>query len=50
MDRKGASIEIDVDAIIDKLLSVRGSKPNKQVNLTEQEIRGLCIKAREIFF
>jgi serine/threonine-protein phosphatase PP1 catalytic subunit len=41
--------ELDIDKIIDKLLSVKGSKPGKQVNLTEQEIRGLCIKAREIF-
>lgn len=29
MDRKGGNIDIDVDAIIDKLLAVRGSKPNK---------------------
>ena len=49
------SIDLDVDAIIDKLLEVRGytdsysSKPGKQVNLTEQEIRGLCLKSREIF-
>jgi len=28
---------------------VRTAKPGKQVNLTEQEVRGLCIKAREIF-
>ena len=25
------------------------SRPGKQVNLTEQEVRGLCIKARDIF-
>ena len=25
------------------------SKPGKQVNLTEAEVRGLCIKARDIF-
>lgn len=41
--------EIDVDAIIDRLLSVRGSKPGKPVNLTEAEVRGLCMRAREIF-
>ena len=40
---------IDIDAIIEKLLAVRGSKPGKQVNLTETEVRGLCIKSREIF-
>ena len=40
---------IDVDAIIEKLLSVRGARPGKQVTLTETEIRGLCLHAREIF-
>ena len=25
------------------------SRPGKQVNLTEAEVRGLCIKARDIF-
>ena len=44
------SINIDVDKIIDKLLEVKDKKPGKQVNLTEQEIRGLCMQAREIFF
>ena len=42
-------MDIDVDKIIEKLLEVRGSKPGKQVNLSEAEIRGLCIKSREIF-
>lgn len=42
-------LELDIDRIIEKLIEVRGSKPGKQVNLTEQEVRGLCIKAREIF-
>jgi serine/threonine-protein phosphatase PP1 catalytic subunit len=28
---------------------VRGSRPGKQVQLLEQEIRYLCTKAREIF-
>ncbi|CAK65363.1 unnamed protein product (macronuclear) [Paramecium tetraurelia] len=45
-DKQG---EIDVDNIIERLLSVRGSKPGKNVNLTESEVRGLCIKARDIF-
>jgi serine/threonine-protein phosphatase PP1 catalytic subunit len=44
------SVNIDVDKIIEKLLEVKDKKPGKQVNLTEQEIRGLCIQAREIFF
>ena len=28
---------------------VRGSRPGKNVQLTEAEIRGLCLKSREIF-
>lgn len=39
----------NVDSIIDRLLEVRNGRPNKQVNLLEQEIRSLCIRAREIF-
>jgi serine/threonine-protein phosphatase PP1 catalytic subunit len=42
-------MDIDVNNIIKRLLEVRGSRPGKQVNLTEAEIRGLCMKAREIF-
>ncbi|CAD8102823.1 unnamed protein product [Paramecium primaurelia] len=45
-DKQG---EIDVDNIIERLLSVRGSKPGKNVNLSESEVRGLCVKARDIF-
>jgi serine/threonine-protein phosphatase PP1 catalytic subunit len=41
--------DIDVDSIIVRLLEVRGSRPGRQVQLTENEIRGLCVKAREIF-
>lgn len=41
--------EINIDDILEKLLEVRGCRPGKQVNLTEQEVRGLCIKAREVF-
>ena len=44
-----SSTDVDVDAIITKLLEVRGSRPGKQVNLLESEIRGLCTSAREIF-
>ena len=44
-----ADIDIDIDKIISKLLAVRGCKPGKQINLTEQEIRGLCSKSQEIF-
>ena len=41
--------DIDVDAIIEKLLEVKGCKAGKQVNLSENEITGLCNKSREIF-
>jgi hypothetical protein len=41
--------DIDLDSIIDRLLEVRGSRPGKQVQLLEAEIRYLCTKAREIF-
>ena len=40
---------IDVDGLIDKLLSVRGARPGKQVFLSEGEIRGLCLHSREVF-
>ncbi len=46
--QKISSVDIDVDLIIEKLLSVRGSKPGKLVSLTENEIRGLCLKGRDI--
>jgi serine/threonine-protein phosphatase PP1 catalytic subunit len=36
----------DVDAIIEKLLSVRGARPGKQVPLNEAEIRFLCMRSR----
>ena len=29
--------------------SVRGSRPGKTVQMTENEVRGLCLKSREIF-
>mmetsp|Transcript_3252 Transcript_3252/g.2804 ORF Transcript_3252/g.2804 Transcript_3252/m.2804 type:complete len:249 (-) Transcript_3252:983-1729(-) len=41
--------DIDVDKVIDRLLEVKNNKTQKQVNLTENEVRGLCNKAREIF-
>jgi len=50
MNHENASaIDIDVDKIIDKLLEVKDKKPGKQVNLTENEIKGLCLRAREVF-
>mmetsp|Transcript_3888 Transcript_3888/g.7831 ORF Transcript_3888/g.7831 Transcript_3888/m.7831 type:complete len:345 (-) Transcript_3888:8-1042(-) len=38
-----------VDVIIEKLLSVRGARPGKQVQMTEGEIRMLCVRTRDIF-
>jgi len=35
--------------MINKLLEVRGKKPGKAVNLTEDELKHLCTKSREIF-
>ena len=49
MQTSTISLDVDVDKIIEKLLEVKDKKPGKQVNLTENEIRGLCLKAREIF-
>ena len=43
------SAPFDVDAIIDRLLEVRGSKPGRAVQLSEAEIRELCYRSREIF-
>ncbi|KAJ8045754.1 Serine/threonine-protein phosphatase PP1-beta catalytic subunit [Holothuria leucospilota] len=41
--------DLNIDKIISQLLEVR-NKPNKSsVQLTEQEVRGLCVKSREIF-
>ena len=42
------SDKINVDSIISRLLEVRGSRPGKAVQLTEAEIRGLCLKVRYI--
>lgn len=39
----------EVDTIIEKLLSVRGNKPGKKVDLSKKEIKGLIKKSREIF-
>jgi len=41
--------KINIDSIISRLLEVRGSRPGKAVQLTEAEIRGLCLKSREVF-
>jgi len=40
--------EVDCDSVIQRLLAVRGSRPGKQVQLAESEVRGLCLRARQI--
>lgn len=40
---------VNLDSIIDRLLSVRGSRPGKHVQLLDSEISYLCHKARDIF-
>ena len=42
-------MDIDLDSIIQRLIEVRGDRPGRNVVLQEAEIRGLCMKAREIF-
>ena len=47
-----AMVDIDklnINSIIQQLLELRGSKPGKNVQLQDNEIRGLCLKSREIF-
>ncbi len=39
----------NVDSIIERLLSVKGLRPGKQVHLAEDEIRELCVKSRNVF-
>eukprot|EP01088_Endostelium_zonatum_P000288 TRINITY_DN104_c0_g2_i1.p1 TRINITY_DN104_c0_g2~~TRINITY_DN104_c0_g2_i1.p1 ORF type:complete len:305 (+),score=58.40 TRINITY_DN104_c0_g2_i1:186-1100(+) len=41
--------EVNVDAIIERLLALRGGKASKQVQLEATEVRSLCMKAREVF-
>lgn len=40
---------LDIDAIIKRLLEVRGSNPGKQVNLEYNDIKNIVLKSREIF-
>jgi len=48
-NKNSKNITLDVDKIIERLLEVRGKRPGKHVNLTETEIRNLCLKSREVF-
>ena len=45
----GGDDKFNVNSILQRLLEIRGSRPGKNVRLTEAEIRGLCLKSREIF-
>lgn len=38
----------DVDAMIEKLLEVRGSRPGRQVQLAENDIKAIVSKSREV--
>jgi serine/threonine-protein phosphatase PP1 catalytic subunit len=49
VSNQNKTIEIDINSIITKLLEVRGSRPGKQVSLTENEIKGVVLKSKEIF-
>ncbi|VVC26124.1 Calcineurin-like phosphoesterase domain, ApaH type,Serine-threonine protein phosphatase, N- [Cinara cedri] len=40
---------LNVDNILLRLLEVRGARSGKNVQLSEGEIKGLCLKSREIF-
>lgn len=42
-------MELDVDSIIERLLEIQSNRPMRTVQLSEEEIRGLCMKSREIF-
>ncbi|KAH9956276.1 calcineurin-like phosphoesterase [Russula dissimulans] len=48
-DNRTVTVEVDLDSIIDRLVAVRTELPGKPVDLEDNEIRYLCIKAREIF-
>jgi serine/threonine-protein phosphatase PP1 catalytic subunit len=41
--------KLNIDIIIQCLPEVRGSKAGKNVQLQENEIRGLCLKSQKIF-
>ena len=38
-----------VEQVIDRLLDVRNGRPGKPVQLTEGQIRQLCLMAKEVF-
>jgi hypothetical protein len=46
VSRSEMSGGLDVDSVIERLLSVRGQPNNRTVQLAEGEIRALCATAR----
>ncbi len=40
---------LNIDSIISRLLEVREARPGENVQVTENEVRGLCLKAIDIF-
>lgn len=40
---------LDVDDLISQLLSVKDRGPNAHVNLPEEDLRSLCLVARDVF-
>jgi hypothetical protein len=47
--RRRPQDQAQIDDIIERLLEVRNGRPGKQVQLAENEIRLLCLTAKEIF-
>ena len=43
------SESFNVDEIITRLLEARGGRPGRTVNMSENEVKQLCIRSREIF-
>ena len=36
--------ELNVDSLVSRLLEVRGCRPGKTVQMTEAEVRALCLR------
>ena len=41
--------DLNIDEMINRLLEVRNNRPGKTVQMTEAEVKALCVKSREIF-
>jgi len=41
--------ELNLDSLIQRLLEVRGQRAGKTVQMTETEVRVLCLRSRDIF-